>query len=291
MRLRSQKLAWGLIAPMLAILIFTGLVPFFRVFYLSFFHYDIFSAIGRVFAGLDNYRRLVFDSYFLHSLRIGFIFVVLICSIELPLGLGLAVLLNRKFMGKGIFRAIFTLPLTVAPIVIGSIWTLLTRPGVGPLPDLLGRLGIDYNIGLYKLQAFSTVVAMDVWHWTPFVTLAFLAGLASFPKGPYDAAKVDGASSWQTLRYITLPLLKPITATVLFIRIMDSFKIFDEVWMLTGGGPGQTTRFVSIHLVRKIIAETSYGYGSSMSVFVLYLSIIICWLLLVIIRQEIEVER
>jgi len=286
MRLRSQRLAWGLLIPTLAILAFVGLLPFFYVFHLSFFNYNVFSAIGQVFNGLDNYRRIVFDVLFLHCLKAGSIFVALVCLIELPLGFGIAVLLNRKFIGKGMFRAILALPLTIAPITIGASWILLTRPGVGPLPGWLGGLGIDYDIGLYKVQTFATVVAMDVWHWTPFVSLAFLAGLASLPRAPYDAARVDGANNWQILRYITFPFLRPVILTILFIRIMDAFKIFDEVWILTGGGPAQATRFVSIHIVRNVLAQTEYGYGACMSVFVLYLTIVMCWLLLVIIKRE-----
>lgn len=287
MNLGSQKQAWGMLSPTLAILALVGLLPFFYVLYLSFFRYNIFSAIGKVFNGLNNYRQLVFDPDFLHSLGIGFIFIVLCCLIELPLGYGIAELLNRNFMGKGLFRAVLTLPLTIAPITIGTIWVLLTRPGVGPIPYWLGKLGINYDPGLYKVQAFATVIAMDVWHWTPFVALTILAGLASLPKDPFDAARVDGASNLQILRYVTLPLLRPVLLVVLFIRIMDGFKIFDEVWMLTGGGPGQATRFASIHIVRSVLAQTDYGYGATMSVFILYLTIVMCWLLLVIIKKEV----
>ncbi|HDN84663.1 MAG TPA: sugar ABC transporter permease, partial [Candidatus Aerophobetes bacterium] len=174
---------------------------------------------------------------------------------------------------------------------IGSIWVLMTNPDIGPLPYILHKFGIDYNIGVNAKQAFFTVVFMDIWHWTPFVTLTLLAGLTSFPKEPFEAAKVDGANKWQTLRYITLPLLTPVILTMLFIRIMDTFRIFDEVWMLTGGGPGTATRFVSIDVVRRVLVSTDYGYGSSMSVFLLYLTIVMCWLLLNIIsiaRREVH---
>ena len=287
----SQYKAWGLLAPTLVILFFIGLVPFFYVIYLSLFKYNIWSVRGMVFAGVDNFRKLMFDSSFMHSLGIGLTFVVITCSIETLLGLVIAIFLTNEFVGKGVFRTILTLPLAIAPITIGSIWVLMTNPDIGPLPYILHKFGIDYNIGVNAKQAFFTVVFMDIWHWTPFVTLTLLAGLTSFPKEPFEAAKVDGANKWQTLRYITLPLLTPVILTMLFIRVMDTFRIFDEVWMLTGGGPGTATRFVSIDVVRRVLVSTDYGYGSSMSVFLLYLTIVMCWLLLNIIsiaRREVH---
>lgn len=287
----SQYKAWGLLAPTLVILFFIGLVPFLYVIYLSLFKYNIWSVRGMVFAGVDNFRKLMFDSSFMHSLGIGLTFVVITCSIETLLGLVIAIFLTNEFVGKGVFRTILTLPLAIAPITIGSIWVLMTNPDIGPLPYILHKFGIDYNIGVNAKQAFFTVVFMDIWHWTPFVTLTLLAGLTSFPKEPFEAAKVDGANKWQTLRYITLPLLTPVILTMLFIRIMDTFRIFDEVWMLTGGGPGTATRFVSIDVVRRVLVSTDYGYGSSMSVFLLYLTIVMCWLLLNIIsiaRREVH---
>ena len=287
----SQYKAWGLLAPTLVILFFIGLVPFLYVIYLSLFKYNIWSVRGMVFAGVDNFRKLMFDSSFMHSLGIGLTFVVITCLIETLLGLAIAIFLTNEFVGKGVFRTILTLPLAIAPITIGSIWVLMTNPDIGPLPYILHKFGIDYNIGVNAKQAFFTVVFMDIWHWTPFVTLTLLAGLTSFPKEPFEAAKVDGANKWQTLRYITLPLLTPVILTMLFIRVMDTFRIFDEVWMLTGGGPGTATRFVSIDVVRRVLVSTDYGYGSSMSVFLLYLTIVMCWLLLNIIsitRKEVH---
>ncbi|NQS89455.1 sugar ABC transporter permease [Patescibacteria group bacterium] len=279
----SQYKAWGLLTPTLAILFFIGLVPFIYVVYLSLYKYNIFSLRGMVFTGVGNFRKLMFDPDFMHSLRIGLTFVVITCVAEMFLGLAIALFLTNEFVGKGVFRTILALPLAIAPITIGSIWVLMTNPDIGPLPYLLHRVGINYNIGVSARQAFFTTILMDIWHWTPFVTLTLLAGLTSFPKEPFEAAKVDGASKWQVLRYLTIPLLTPVILTMLFIRIMDTFRIFDEVWMLTSGGPGTATRYVSIHVVRLVLSSTDYGYGSSMSVFLLYLTIVMCWLLLNII--------
>lgn len=137
-------------------------------------------------------------------------------------------------------------------------------------------------------QAFFTTVLVDIWHWTPFVVLTFMAGLSALPKQPYEAALVDGANRWQVFRYITIPLLKPVILTTLFIRIMDTFRVFDEVWMLTSGGPGTATRYVSIHLVRLVLQSMEYGYSSAMSLFLLYLTIVMCWLLMTFISSSQE---
>jgi multiple sugar transport system permease protein len=128
---------------------------------------------------------------------------------------------------------------------------------------------------------------MDIWHWTPFVTLTMLAGLSSLPREPMEAAQVDGASRWQLFRYITLPMLRPVILTTLFIRIMDALRVVDEVYMLTnGGGPGTSNRFIGIHIFRVVFPRTDYGYGSAMSLLVLYITIVMCWLLFTAMNRE-----
>jgi multiple sugar transport system permease protein len=284
----NRRQVWGLIAPTLFLMIFIGVIPVIYVIYLSAFKYNVFAKVPFRYAGFDNFRKLVFDPDFLKSLRLGLIFVALCCGIELPLGLLIANLLTMNFKGKGIFRTIMTLPLAMAPISIGSIWVLITNPDFGPLPFLFRKIGVEYNMGINANQAFFTTVLVDIWHWTPFVVLTFMAGLTSLPNQPFEAALVDGANRWQTFRYVTIPLLKPVILTTLFIRVMDTFRIFDEVWMLTSGGPGTATRYVSIHLVRLVLQSMEYGYSSAMSLFLLYLTIIICFLLLTFISSSRE---
>lgn len=284
--MRSGKTAWGLLAPTLIILGLFGLLPFIYVLYVGFHDWMIFAKVsGLVWAGVENYRRLVFDQDFLAALGRGLRFTIWTVSIQMVLGLVLAHLLMNKFKGRGFFRAIHALPLTVAPLVVGASWRLLTIPGLGPLPYYLSKLGIDYNIGWNAQQAFFTTVLMDIWRWTPFVTLVFLAGLSALPKEPFEGAMVDGANRWQMFRYISLPMLKPVIFTALFLRIMDALRIVDEVWMLTGGGPGTATRYVGIHIWRVVFPKTDYGYGSAMSVLLLYFIIVLCWLLLTVITQ------
>lgn len=281
----TELKGWGFLSPTLIVLGFVGIFPFVYVLYLSLFYYNVFSLRGMVYVGIGNFRKLMNDPKFMDALSKGLLFVVVTCSVEITLGLLIALLLSRKFVGRGILRTLLTLPLAMAPIAIGSMWILITRPAVGPVSYWLNKLGMSYDISESALQAFLTTVIMDVWHWTPFVILTFLAGLTSLPQEPLEAARIDGAGSWKTLRYVTLPLLKPVLVTIIFIRIMDTFRIYDEVWALTTGGPGTATKYVSIHLVRLVLAQNEYGYGAGMSVFLLYLTIVMCWLLLNLITR------
>ena len=281
----TELKGWGFLSPTLLVLGFVGIFPFVYVLYLSLFYYNVFSLRGMVYVGIGNFRKLMNDPKFMDALSKGLLFVVVTCSVEITLGLLIALLLSRKFVGRGILRTLLTLPLAMAPIAFGSMWILITRPAVGPVSYWLNKLGMSYDISESALQAFLTTVIMDVWHWTPFVILTFLAGLTSLPQEPLEAARIDGAGPWKILRYVTLPLLKPVLVTIIFIRIMDTFRIYDEVWALTTGGPGTATKYVSIHLVRLVLAQNEYGYGAGMSVFLLYLTIVMCWLLLNLITR------
>ena len=273
-------MGWGLLAPTLIILAVIGLTPFFYVIYVGFFDWNIFSAkVGMVFAGVNNYRRLVFDDDFLSSLWRTLQFMFWAVASEFVLGYFLAQTLVQDFRGKAFFRTVHALPLMIAPIAIGATWRLLTIPGFGPIPYYLSKwFGIDYNIGRFASHASLTVVLMDIWHWTPFITLCLLAGLTSLPKEPLEQALVDGANRWQVFRYITLPAIMPIVLTTFFIRVMDALRVVDEIWMLTGGGPGDTTRYIGLHIWRIVFPKTDYGYGSAMSLLTLYFTIVLCWM-------------
>ena len=200
-------------------------------------------------------------------------------GIEFVLGYFLAQTLVKDFRGKTFFRTIHALPLMVAPIAVGATWRLLTIPGFGPVPYFLSKwFGIDYNIGRYADHAFLTVVLMDIWHWTPFVTLVLLAGLTSMPARAFRAG--DGGRR-QPVADVPLHhdshddadypdrLLHPDDGRL---------RVVDEIWMLTGGGPGTATRTVGIHIWRVVFPKTDYGYGSAMSLLVLYFTLVLSWL-------------
>jgi multiple sugar transport system permease protein len=281
--LRRNRTGWLLLSPTLIILFVFGLLPFLYVLFVGFHDWNLFSKTREmIWTGVDNYRRLVFDEEFLNSLWTTARFAFFAVLSELIIGFLLAQLMTRDFPGKAFFRIVHTLPLMIAPLVIGAVWRLLTIPGFGPVPYLLQSwFGLDYRIGQYADQAFITTVLMDIWHWTPFVTLTMLAGLTALPKEPLEQALVDGANRWQVFRYITLPLMRPILLTTVFIRIMDALRTVDEVWMLTGGGPADATRYVGLYIWRNVFPKTDYGYGGAMSLLTLYFTIVICWLLYV----------
>jgi|TARA_A200000113_G_scaffold185542_1_gene172415 multiple sugar transport system permease protein len=280
--LSKNKTGWLLLSPTIFILILVGLVPFIYVLYVGFFKWNPLAVDPSMqFEGFGfNYRRLIFDEVFLASIwrSIKFAFVTLF--FELTLGFVLALSLLSSFPLRSFFRGVHTLPLVIAPIVVGSIFKLFTVQGLGPLPHILkDYFGYTLNYGLNADQAFWMIVIMDIWHWTPFVTLTLLAGLSALPQDPYESAKMDGANNFQIFVYITIPMMVPVLIVVIFIRLMDSLKIVDEIWMLTGGGPGYATRFTGIHIWKEVFEKRFYGLGSAMSILYLYITIVICWIL------------
>ena len=158
----------------------------------------------------------------------------------------------------------------------------MTTPSVGIIPYYLNAwFGIDMNMGRDAGTAFAMTVIMDIWHWTPLVTLTLLAALLSLPKEPFEQAQIDGASRSQIFWHITLPMIRPAILATVFIRLMDALRTVDEVWMLTGGGPGAATRYLGLFIWKVVFPKTDYGYGAAVSVVVLYLTLVMCWMLYV----------
>ena len=280
--MNSNRTAWLLISPTIFILVLVGLVPFLYVLYVGFFNW---MPLGKVkdmqFISLGyNYRELMFDEYFIESIWRSIQFSITTLFFELSIGFLLALSLLSSFPLKSFFRSVHTLPLVIAPIVVGAIFKLFLVNGLGPIPYFAKEI-FDYKFNYMKSEdlAFWVLVVMDVWHWTPFVTLTLLAGLSALPEDPYESAKIDGANNFQIFIHITIPMLVPVLVVVIFIRLMDSLKIVDEVWMLTGGGPGYSTRFTGIHIWKEVFEKRTYGYGSAMSILYLYITIVICWML------------
>ncbi len=281
--MQSKKLGWLLLSPTLFILGLFGIFPFIYVVWVSFHEWNPFAANPeKLFNWAENYRKVVFDAQFLASLGVTLAFVFFAVVSEVVIGYLLAQAFMKNFPGKSFFRTIHTLPLIMAPIIVGSIWKLMTTPSIGIIPNLLDTwFGIDLNIGQSALAAFSITVIMDIWHWTPLVTLSLIAALVSLPSDPFEQAQIDGANKRQVFWHITLPMIRPALIATVFIRLMDAMRTVDEVLMLTGGGPGSATRYVGVHIYKEVFPRTNYGYGSAISVIVLYLSIVICWLLYV----------
>jgi multiple sugar transport system permease protein len=232
---------------------------------------------------------LVNDSAFLGSLTLGTLFAFTGVVIQLLIGLATAFIIHRRFRGVGVFKVILTLPLAIAPVAVGSMWRLMMYPGIGPIPYYMERLlGIDWDITASSDIAFATTIIMDTWHWLPFVALILLAGIEKVPLDILESAEVDGVSNWQKLMHIFLPLIKYEVALVVLLRAMDAFRIFDEIWMLTGGGPGSATRYLSVLLYTLILRGWDIGYGATVSIIFLYIIIVVSWILYQIIARVSE---
>jgi multiple sugar transport system permease protein len=194
-------------------------------------------------------------------------------------GIIVALIIHRRFRGESIFKVILTLPLAIPPVAIGSMWKLLVYPAIGPLPYYLSKIGISWDITKSATNSFATTVIMDTWHWLPFSVLIILAGLTGIPKEILESAAVDGASGLRRLWYIIFPSIKFELMLVVLFRGMDAFRIFDEIWMLTGGGPGNTTRYLSVSLYMLVLKGWDIGLGSAFSALFLYIIIVLSWIL------------
>jgi multiple sugar transport system permease protein len=235
------------------------------------------TSMSGQFVGLDNFRYLMRnDREFWNSLMITILFVIVVVTVEFILGFILALLLNRDFKGKRILVSLAVIPMTMAPIAVGLIWSSALNYELGIITYLVKSIGIPLKDALLgtTATALPTLMFIDIWQWTPFMFLIMLAGLHGLPKEPYEAAAVDGASRWQTFRMLTLPLLKPLIIIALLLRFIDAFKTMDQVYILTGGGPGNATDFVSIYAYRTNFKIWNLGYGAS-GVLVIFIIILI----------------
>lgn len=231
---------------------------------------------GIPFVGLQNYRDLFNNPDFINSLRITATFVILAVGIEFVLGMGLALLLNHDLRGKNIIRALILLPMMCTNVVIGLTWRLLLNYEFGLVNYYLGVLGIGPVEWLSKpAMALPAVILVDVWNTTSFVALLLLAGLQALPDEPFEAARIDGASAWQSFVTITLPLLRQTILVVLLWRMIDTFRIFDVIYLLTAGGPARATETVSIYVYRYGFQSFNLGYASAASYIMILIMLVI----------------
>ncbi len=207
------------------------------------------------------------------------LFTLLILLIEVPLGVGIALTMPRQGIGVTICLVLMALPLLIPWNVVGAMWNIFALPDIGLLGKMLNGVGFDYNFTQNPFWAWATVVAMDVWHWTSLVVLLCYAGLRSIPDAYYQTSKIDGATSWQVFRYIQLPKMKRVLTIALLLRLMDSFMIYTEPFVLTGGGPGNSTTFLSIDLVKVALGQFDLGPAAAMSIIYFFVVLLLCWVL------------
>ena len=261
-----------MLSPALGVYLLLALLPIANLVAMSLHTIKWDQGIAHwTFNGLAHYASMSGDPL----LRAGAINTVLFAlgsvAIEMALGLMLALFVSRIGKARVLYRTIFLLPVLIPGIVIGAIWKLMYNPDFGVINQLLGAVGItgiDW-LGDGRIALLS-VIAVDVWHWTPFVFLLLLAAIESLPEDVHEAAIIDGASGWQEFRFVTFPMLLPALAVTMAFRLIVSFKVFDEVYLLTGGGPGTATEVVSFTIYRRFFTEDRMGYGSAISVMVLF---------------------
>ncbi|MEI7990242.1 MAG: sugar ABC transporter permease [Chloroflexota bacterium] len=265
------------IAPAFLALFIILVYPLGYSFWLSFHEWMLRSFIkGVPWVGLSNYFSLFSNPDFITSLRITFTFVISAITIEFTLGMGLALLLNHDLRGKGMIRSMILLPMMCTNVVIGLTWRLLFNYQFGVINYFISQIGLQPVEWLSNTQmAMISVIIVDVWNTTSFVALMLLAGLQSMPEEPFEAARIDGASAWQTFIYLTLPLLRPIILVALLWRLIDTFRIFDVVYLLTAGGPARATETVSIYIYNYGFKSFNLGYASAASYAMILIMLVI----------------
>lgn len=265
----ERSLPFLLLAPTLLVLVALSIYPLVYAVKVS-----LQAGTGaRAAWSLENFARLLSDGFFLSALAHTLVYAAAALTCEFLLGLGLAVLLNNEMRGRGILRAALLAPMMLPPVVVGVVWRLMLNPNFGAINGTLKSFGLNTDSLTWTASprlAFLSVIAVDVWQWTPFVFLILLAGLQAIPQEPYEAALLDGSTAWQTFRHITLPLLKPAILIVLLLRTMDLLRVFDQIFILTEGGPGFATETVSLYIYRAAFRFGDFGYAAAMS-FVLLL--------------------
>ena len=218
--------------------------------------------------GLANFARLLADRLFLISLGQTLVYTIGALAAEFTLGFALALLVSREFRGRRVLRSILLIPMLLPPVVVAVIWRLILNPEFGVLNGALRSWGVDTSRLTWAAAedtAMLSVILVDVWQWTPFLFLLLLAGLQGLPVEPFEAARVDGASRWQVFRRLTVPMLRPVIAIAVLLRLMDLLRVFDQIFILTQGGPGFATETVTLYIYRTAFRFYNFGYAAAMS--------------------------
>ena len=260
---RERRQAYLLVAPAVLVLAGVALYPILAAVWLSL-HRFILVFGERRFTGLDNYAFLLSDARFWAALGNTAYFTLVAVTVELLLAVPLALLLHRAFPGRGLLRASVLVPWAIPTVVSARLWAWMFNPEYGLINRLLP--GGDINWLGAPGYALHAAILVDVWKTTPFVALLVLAGLQGISEDLYKAARVDGASAWRAFRSITLPLLKPALLLALLFRSLDAFRVFDAIYVLTEGGPANTTETLSIYAYKTLMRSGDFGYGSALSV-------------------------
>jgi len=276
---QDRRFGYGLVAPAVIILLTITAFPLVYNIWNSFHHVDyLFPATFGSFAGIANYKELFTAGLFVPSLVRTLGFTVISVAVELVIGLGLALALNRPFRGRGIVRAAVLIPWAVPTVVSGLLWKSMFDPQSGFVNYILTELHLPLAHSTWLAQtwtAWAAILIADAWRNIPFMALLLLAGLQVIPRDIYEAAKIDGAGMLQTFWRLTLPMLKPALMVALIFRTLSSFLIFDIIYAMTGGGPGNSTQVLAYQNWFAMLYQSNYGYGGAVSVALMVMALVI----------------
>ena len=270
----NQK-AWFLVLPVLVLVAFSAVIPLMTV--VNYSVQDTFGNNQFFWAGLEWFDEMLHSERMWDALGRQLMFSGIILAIEVPLGIFVALHMPKRGFWASVCLVLMALPLLIPWNVVGTIWQIFGRVDIGLLGYTLARLGIPYNYTQDVFAAWITVVVMDVWHWTSLVALLAYAGLQSIPDAYYQAAKIDQASRWSVFRYIELPKMQGVLMIAILLRFMDSFMIYTEPFVVTGGGPGNATTFLSIDLVKMALGQFDLGPAAAFSIMYFLVILLICW--------------
>jgi glycerol transport system permease protein len=255
--------AWFLVLPVFISVAFSAIMPLMTV--VNYSVQDILGPDQRVFVGLDWFKEVLSDGDLHDALIRQMLYSAIILAIEIPLGIAIALALPIRGWRASLALVLLALPLLIPWNVVGTIWQIFGRGDIGLGGRAINALGITYNYTADPLSAWITVLVMDVWHWTPLIALLCYAGLRAIPDAFYQAARIDAASAWAVFRYIQLPKLRGVLLIALLLRFMDSFMIYTEPFVLTGGGPGNSTTFLSQYLTTLAVGQFDVGKAAAFS--------------------------
>jgi glycerol transport system permease protein len=267
--------AWFFVLPVFFLVAISAIIPLMTV--VNYSLQDTFGNNQFFWVGTEWYTDVLSSSRFHDALLRNLAFSGIILAIEIPLGIAIALSMPRKGFWVPVCLILMALPLLIPWNVVGTIWQVFGRADIGLLGHTLAELGIQYNYATNATDAWITIIIMDVWHWTSLVVLLSYSGLVAIPEAYYQAARIDGASKWKVFRYIQLPKMQRVLLIAVLLRFMDSFMIYTEPFVLTGGGPGNSTTFLSIDLVKMAIGQFDLGPAAAMSIIYFLIILLVCW--------------
>ncbi len=267
---QDRRFGWLLTAPGLTALMLVITFPLFFTVFVSGFDYTLMHRSFDTFVGIENYQTAFAENYFAEALWVTLKFVVCVVLLEFAIGFTIALMLNAVTRFKDVYYLILLMPLLINPVVVALVWRMFLHPELGIVNYLLGLIGIaKVNWLGDPVIAFWTVVLTDIWHQVSFMIVLLLAGLSALPKEPYEAARMDGASTLQSFIHVTVPLMRPVIIVTLLIRLIFAVKTFDLIYVMTRGGPGTATDLISYFIYRSAFFGLNIGQASAISVLLL----------------------